>query len=296
MKKSNALERRSALNFYVYTLPWFVGFLVLTLYPILSSFWLMFTNTSLTGGADFVGLENWDYAFNVDPLFMKAFKNTTLYVAMFVPSSLILAFFIALLLNQKIKLLGFFRTVFYLPYITSGVAVIILWGWIFNHDYGLLNYVLSFLGIKGPNWLGDRNIAMMSITLMSLWSIGNTIIIMLAGIQDVPIAYYESAYIDGASKLKTVFTITLPLITPTIYFNLVVSIIGAFQIFQQPYILTGGGPLNSTYTVSMGIFDNAFRYGRMGYASMLAWGLFIVVMILTLIIQRSSKYWVTYDS
>ncbi len=296
MRKRNALQKRSAKNFYLYTSPWLISFFVLTLYPIIYSFSLMFTNTSLSGGGSFVGLENWDYAFRKDPLFIKAFLNTIKYVVMFVPSSLLISFFVALLLNQKIKFLGFFRTAFYLPYITSGVAVTILWGWIFNYDYGLLNYVLSLFKISGPNWLGNPSISMLSITLMSLWSIGNTIIIMLAGIQDIPTQYYESAYIDGAGKIRSIFSITIPLATPTIYFNLIVSTIAAFQIFQQPYILTGGGPLNSTYTVSMTIFDNAFRYGKMGYASMTAWGLFIVVMILTLIIQKSSKHWVVYDN
>lgn len=290
------MERRSARNFYLYTAPWLLGFLVLTVYPIIYSFWLMFTDTGLAGSGNFIGFDNWSYAFTQDPLFFKSFANTLKYVVMFVPSSLILAFFMALLLSRKVRGLGFFRTVFYIPYITSGVATVILMGWIFNKDYGLINYALSKVGIKGINWLGDPNMAMVTIVLMSLWTIGNNIIIMLAGIQDIPSSYYESASIDGASELRCVFSITLPLCTPTIYFNLIVSMIAAFQIFQQPFILTNGGPLNSTTTVAMHLFNNAFKYGKMGYASMLAWGLFIVVMLLTLLIQKSSKHWVFYDS
>ena len=290
------MERRLARNFYFYTFPWLFGFLTLTVYPVVQSFWLMFTDTKLTGVGQYIGLTNWIYAFTKDAIFLKAFGNTLKYVAMYVPSCLILAFCIALLLSRNVRGLGFFRTVFYLPYITAGVATTILWGWIFNKDYGLLNYFLSILGLNGVNWLGDPNIAMMSIVILSLWTIGNNIIIMLAGIQDIPVTYYESANIDGASEFRCVFLITLPLITPTIFFNLIVTMISAFQIFNQPFILTNGGPLNSTYTVAMHLFNNAFKYGKMGYASMNAWGLLIIIMALTLVIQKTSDKWVFYDS
>ena len=275
--------------------PWLIGFFVLTLYPIVYSFYLMFTDMNLTGVGKFIGLENLKYAFTDDPLFIKAFINTLKYVVMFVPSSIILAFFVALLLSKKVKGLGFFRTAFYIPYITSGVAVTILWGWIYQKDYGIINYVLSLFGIKGVNWLGDKNIAMISIVILSLWTIGNNIIIMLAGIQDIPQSYYESAQIDGAGAIRQIFSITLPLCTPTIYFNLIVTIIAAFQVFQQPLILTNGGPLNSTYTAAIHMYNNGFLYGKMGYASMMAWSLFVVIMVITLVVISTSKYWVFYD-
>lgn len=289
------MKRREARNFYLYTAPWLIGFFVLTLYPIVYSFYLMFTDMNLTGVGKFIGLENLKYAFTDDPLFIKAFINTLKYVVMFVPSSIILAFFVALLLSKKVKGLGFFRTVFYIPYITSGVAVTILWGWIYQKDYGIINYVLSLFGIKGVNWLGDKNIAMISIVILSLWTIGNNIIIMLAGIQDIPQSYYESAQIDGAGAIRQIFSITLPLCTPTIYFNLIVTIIAAFQVFQQPLILTNGGPLNSTYTAAIHMYNNGFLYGKMGYASMMAWSLFVVIMVITLVVISTSKYWVFYD-
>ena len=289
------MKRREARNFYLYTAPWLIGFFVLTLYPIVYSFYLMFTDMNLTGVGKFIGLENLKYAFTDDPLFIKAFINTLKYVVMFVPSSIILAFFVALLLSKKVKGLGFFRTAFYIPYITSGVAVTILWGWIYQKDYGIINYVLSLLGIKGVNWLGDKNIAMISIVILSLWTIGNNIIIMLAGIQDIPQSYYESAQIDGAGAIRQIFSITLPLCTPTIYFNLIVTIIAAFQVFQQPLILTNGGPLNSTYTAAIHMYNNGFLYGKMGYASMMAWSLFVVIMVITLVVISTSKYWVFYD-
>jgi ABC-type sugar transport system permease subunit len=289
------MQKREARSFYLYTAPWLIGFLVLTLYPILYSFYLMFTDMNLVGAGKWVGLENWRYAFTDDTLFKTAIVNTLKYVVMFVPSSLILAFFIALLLSKKIKGLGFFRTAFYIPYLTSGVAVTILWGWIFQRDFGILNYVLSWFGIKGINWLGDKNIAMVSIVILSLWTIGNNIIIMLAGIQDIPRSYYESAELDGAGPVRQTFNITLPLCTPTIYFNLIVTVIGAFQVFQQPLILTNGGPLNSTYTAAMHIYNNGFLYGKMGYASMMAWSMFAVVMLITLVVVSTSKHWVFYD-
>ena len=289
------MKRREARNFYLYTAPWLIGFFVLTLYPIVYSFYLMFTDMNLTGVGKFIGLENLKYAFTDDPLFIKAFINTLKYVVMFVPSSIILAFFVALLLSKKVKGLGFFRTAFYIPYITSGVAVTILWGWIYQKDYGIINYVLSLFGIKGVNWLGDKNIAMISIVILSLWTIGNNIIIMLAGIQDIPQSYYESAQIDGAGAIRQIFSITLPLCTPTIYFNLIVTIIAAFQVFQQPLILTNGGPLNSTYTAAIHMYNNGFLYGNMGYASMMAWSLFVVIMVITLVVISTSKYWVFYD-
>ena len=289
------MKRREARNFYLYTAPWLIGFFVLTLYPIVYSFYLMFTDMNLTGVGKFIGLENLKYAFTDDPLFIKAFINTLKYVVMFVPSSIILAFFVALLLSKKVKGLGFFRTAFYIPYITSGVAVTILWGWIYQKDYGIINYVLSLFGIKGVNWLGDKNIAMISIVILSLWTIGNNIIIMLAGIQDIPQSYYESAQIDGAGSIRQIFSITLPLCTPTIYFNLIVTIIAAFQVFQQPLILTNGGPLNSTYTAAIHMYNNGFLYGKMGYASMMAWSLFVVIMVITLVVISTSKYWVFYD-
>ena len=289
------MKRREARNFYLYTAPWLIGFFVLTLYPIVYSFYLMFTDMNLTGVGKFIGLENLKYAFTDDPLFIKAFINTLKYVVMFVPSSIILAFFVALLLSKKVKGLGFFRTAFYIPYITSGVAVTILWGWIYQKDYGIINYVLSLFGIQGVNWLGDKNIAMISIVILSLWTIGNNIIIMLAGIQDIPQSYYESAQIDGAGAIRQIFSITLPLCTPTIYFNLIVTIIAAFQVFQQPLILTNGGPLNSTYTAAIHMYNNGFLYGKMGYASMMAWSLFVVIMVITLVVISTSKYWVFYD-
>ena len=293
-KRSTGFDRRSTVNFYVFISPWLLGFLVLTVYPMLESFRLSMTDTGFTGDGSYVGLENFIQALTVETRVLTAFKNTFLYVLMFVPLNLVISFFLGWLLSRKIKFLGFFRSVFYIPYLTAGVAVTIMWGWLFNGTYGLINYTLSMFGIVGPNWLGDKNTALICIVAMNLWSIGNNVLIMLAGIQDIPRSYYESAEIDGASTWRQIRSITIPLTTPTIYFNLVIGVIGAFQLFNQPYILTDGGPVDSTLTVSLFIFRNAFEYGKMGYASSVAWLLFVAIMALVLFIQSTQKKWVFY--
>lgn len=294
MKRLSGLDKRNTINFYAFIAPWLFGFLVLTVYPMLESFRLSLTNTGFTGEGEYIGFQNFIQAFSVDASVLTAFKNTFLYVLMFVPCSLVLSFTLGWLLSRKIRFLGFFRSVFYIPYLTAGVAVTIMWGWLFNGTYGLINYALSFFGIQGPNWLGDKSTALISIVIMNLWSIGNSVLIMLAGIQDIPRSYYESAEIDGASTWRQIISITVPLSTPTIYFNLVIGVIGAFQLFNQPYILTNGGPVDSTLTVSLFIFRNAFEYGKMGFASSVAWTLFFAIMAVVLLLQASQRKWVFY--
>lgn len=298
MKKNySSLEKRESRQFFMYISPWIIGFLIFTLYPVVYSIILVFTNADMTGSGEFVGLENFKKAFSQDPLFYKSMLNTLYFVAVSVPLSLILSIIIAILLNQKnIKGMAIFRTAFYVPFITAGVAVTLLWGWIFNAQYGLINYALSFFGIEGINWLSDEKWAMPAIIIMTSWSIGNTIIITLAGLQDIPQQLYESAEMDGANRLVKFTSITLPMLTPTLFFNLVIGVINGFQIFTQPYVLTEGGPNYATYTIMMHIYNHAFKYGEMGYASTMAWILFTIIMILTLIVNRTSKHWVYYDN
>ncbi|WP_379316570.1 carbohydrate ABC transporter permease [Paenibacillus puldeungensis] len=294
--RKNNIEKREERQFFFFISPWLLGFLIFTLYPMVFSVVLVFTNMDMTGSGQFIGFANIVRALAQDPLFYKSLLNTLYFVLVSVPVSLALAFLIALLLNQRIKGVGFFRTSFYIPYITSGVAVTLLWGWIFNAQFGLVNYSLSLFGISGPNWLSDMKWAMPAIIIMGIWTIGNSIIITLAGLQDIPAQLYESAEIDGASRLVQVTRITLPLVTPTLYFNLVMGIIGGFQIFMQPYILTEGGPNYATYTYMMHIYNSGFKYNEMGFASTLAWLLFIVIMLITQMINRTSKFWVYYDN
>lgn len=297
IKKYSTKEKSEARLFYIYISPWILGFIIFTLYPIVYSMILVFTNADNTGIGTFIGLDNFIKAFTEDALFVKSLLNTIFYVAIQVPLSIILSILIAIALNKKnIKGIQLFRAAVYVPFVTAGVAVTLLWGWIFNSQFGLINYALSLFGIEGPNWLSDEKWAMPAIIIMMLWSIGNSIIITLAGLQDIPKQLYESTEIDGANGIQKIIYITIPLLTPTIFFNLVMGIINGFQIFTQPYVLTEGGPNHATYTIMMHIYNHAFKYGEMGYASTLAWILFSIIMILTLIINQTSKRWVHYDN
>ncbi|WP_324669352.1 carbohydrate ABC transporter permease [Geochorda subterranea] len=288
------MQQREAVEFHLYVLPWLIGFLGLTLGPLLYSLVLAFTDAELFQQWRFIGLANFREMFLEDPLFWKALANTAYYAFVSVPLSLAIAFGLAALLNMKLRGMPLFRTIFYLPSVTSGVAVVLLWGWIFNPSFGLLNYVLSWVDIQGPQWLGDPNWAMPAIIMMNLWNVGAPMIIFLAALQDVPQELYESADIDGAGWWAKVTRITLPMVSPVVFFNLVLGLIGAFQVFMQAYVLTGGGPLDATYVYLLHLYNNAFRYGRMGYASALAWVLFVVILALTSVIWATSRRWVFY--
>ena len=286
--------RRGSIEFYVYILPWLIGFIVFMLGPLVYSLILTFTDAQMYGEWNFIGLDNYKEMFTADPLFWKSLSNTAYYAFVSVPLGLVVAFFLATLLNMKLRGIAFFRTVFYLPSVTAGVAVILLWGWILNPSFGLLNYVLSLFGIQGPGWLSDPRWAMPAIILMSLWNVGPSMIIFLAGLQDIPETLYESASIDGAGWWVRTMRITLPLITPTLFFNLIMGLIGAFQVFTQAYVLTSGGPMDATYVYLLHLYNNAFRYGRMAYGSALAWVLFAIILALSLIVMGTSRRWVYY--
>ena len=202
---------------------------------------------------------------------------------------------LALIMNQKLKYIGLFRTIYYLPSVLPGVAFVVLWMWILHPDVGLINTLLSYIGIEGPRWLVDPNWALSALLIMSTWGLGRSMVIYLASLQGVPTHLYEAAAIDGASKWHTFWRITLPMLTPTIFFNLVLSIISTFQTFTSAYVSTDGGPLDSTLFYVLYIFRQAFQYFNMGYASALAWILFVLIFILTLLIVRSSDRWVYYE-
>lgn len=288
------LARGDERAFLWFIAPWLVGFLLLTLFPMLYSLYLSLTNSSIGNVSTFVGLANYQAAFTTDPQFLVSVTRTLEYMLKFVPLSLVFCLSIAMMLNQKVPFKGLFRVAFYIPSICAGVAVILLWGWILNPSFGLLNLGLARLGIEGPGWLGDPKWSMSSIVLINLWSQGNMIIIFLAGLQDIPESLYESANIDGANWRQKTLHITLPTISPSIFFNLILSIIAATQMFSQVYILTSGGPINSTYVYMLHIFNNAFKYGKMGYACALGWILLMVILIMTLLIFKSGKHWVHY--
>jgi ABC-type sugar transport system permease subunit len=288
-------ETRAVLRGLAFLSPWIVGFLAFTLIPIIVSLYDSFCDYSLLQPPLFKGLANYRMLF-ADPVFWKALGNTAIYAAMALPLGMIAALGMAMLLNLKIRGQSIYRTIIFLPSLVPMVASAMLWLWLFNTKLGLINAVLQKLGVANPpGWLTDARWAMPALVLMSLWGVGNTVIIYLAGLQDVPRELYEAASIDGATAVRRAWHVTLPLISPVIFFNLVMGIIGVIQIFATPFIMTGGGPARSTYFYTMYLYDNAFKYLKMGYANAMAWVQLLIVLVLTGLAAWSSKRWVHYQ-
>ncbi|MGM0878067.1 MAG: carbohydrate ABC transporter permease [Bacillota bacterium] len=278
---------------YLFIAPPIVGFLLFALIPMLFSVYISFTQFDLYTPAQFNGLDNYKRLFE-DELFWKTVFNT-FYAALGIPFGMALALLIAIALNQKVKGLSVFRTAFFLPTVCSIVAISLLWRWIFNSDFGLLNVLLSYVGITGPSWLSDENWAMPAMIIQGVWGgLGINMILYLAALQSVSKSLYEAADIDGANGWQKLRFVTIPSISPTTFFILITSIIGALQDFQRFMIMTEGGPNYSTTTVVYYLFLNAFRYMEMGYASAMAWVLGIVILLITLINFKLSKRWVHY--
>ncbi len=279
---------------YLTALPWIIGFIIFTGGPIFFSIVMSFCDYDILNPPRFIGTGNYAWMFAHDPLFWKSMGNT-LYMVIGVPLGMALSLGMALLLNQKIRGIAVWRTMFYLPSIVPAVASSILWLWILNPNAGLLNNVLASLGIHGPNWLQDERTSKPALILMGLWSAGGGMIIWLAGLKGISETYYEAAALDGASRLQQFKHITLPLLTPYIFFNLIIGLIATFQIFTQAFIMTEGGPVNSTLFFAYHLFNNAFRYLHMGYACAMGWVLFAIVFALTVAQMRLSKRWVHYE-
>ncbi|WP_099469940.1 carbohydrate ABC transporter permease [Konateibacter massiliensis] len=278
---------------FFFILPWLIGFLIFKLIPFGSSLVYSFTDYHLFDGITQVGLMNYTDIFS-DNKIMKAFGVTFKYSFITVPLKLTAALFIAYILNFKIKGVNLFRTAYYIPSILGGsVAIAVLWKAVFR-DEGLINTLLSYFGINGPNWLSDPSYALFIICLLRVWQFGSAMVIFLAALKGVSGDLYEAAAIDGAGKWRQFFSITVPLITPVIFYNLVTQLCQAFQEFNGPYIITKGGPRNSTTLVSLLVYNNAFKSYEMGMASAMAWLMFIIVMVLTVIAFVSQKRWVYY--
>jgi len=288
------MRRREAIIGYVFLLPWLIGFLVFLVGPMLTSIYLSMTDYKMISSPVWVGLANYERMLK-DPLVRHSLTVTIKYTAFAVPLGMAAAMAVAVLLNQKIHASGIFRTVFYLPSVISGVAVALVFSWIFNYRFGILNYFLSLVGIDGPNWLGSPRYALWAFVVMSLWGIGANVVIYLAGLQGVPVSLHEAATIDGAGSWIRFWKITFPLITPVILFTMIMGVIGSFQTFTQAYIMTGGGPANATLFFLLYLYKNAFNWFEMGYASALAWLLFMIILILTLIMWTTSARWVYYE-
>lgn len=290
------------LTGYLFIAPWLLGLLFFTAGPMLASFYMSFTSWTMLSPPKWVGLGNYTTLATGDPLFYTSIYNTVYYVIFSVPLGMVVSLLLALLLNQKVKGISILRTIFYLPSVTNLVAISVLWVWIFNPEFGLLNNVLRTMGIEGPYWLQSETWSKPSLILMSLWSVGGGMIIYLAALQSIPQQLYEAAELDGANIWHKLKSITIPMLTPAIFFNLIMSIIGSFQVFTQAYVMTQGkspgtegGPANSTLFYVLYLYKKAFQQFKMGYASAMAWVLFVVILVLTLIQFKLSKRWVYYE-
>ncbi len=288
------LQRKEARAFYLCVLPWIIGFLAFYLGPIIASFYFSMTEWDLITPPQWIGFDNYVRVFTRDKLFLQSLKVTLTYTLAYVPLDLILGLLIALLLNRPLRGIGFFRTIFYLPSVLTGVAYVVMWMWVFNPQVGLINTLLSYIGVKGPRWLLDPHFALWALVMMSIFQVGRSMVIFLAGLQDVPCELQEAASIDGANAWNRFWKITLPMLTPSILFNLIFGLIMTFQSFTNVYVATNGGPLDSTLFYVLYLYKKAFDHLEMGYASALAWILFLIVLVCTLLIFATSGKWVFY--
>lgn len=287
------VRRREWLGL-LYVSPWLIGFALFIFYPFIWSIQLSFMDWKGIGTPRFVGLNNYVQMFTDDAPFLISIRNTVTYTLVHVPGTMALAFFVALLLNERVRFMPLFRTLFYLPSVTSGVATVVLWVWIL-HPTGLLNRALALFGIEGPAWFGSTTWALPGLILMSLWNIGGTMVIYLAGLQGVPQQLYDAAEIDGANSWQRVRYVTIPMMTPSIFLTLILGIISSFQAFTAALVATEGGPGYATTFVLLHLYFNAFRYFRMGYASAIGWVLFIIIMAFTVLQFWLASRWVYYE-
>jgi multiple sugar transport system permease protein len=286
------IRREETIAGYLFLLPNLIGFVVFMLFPILFAFYIMLTDWSLANEPQFIGLKNFETLVN-DPLFWKSLKNSFYYTFVAVPTGIFIAFWLALALNRKMRGIIFFRTIYFLPQITLTVAAATVWRWIYQPEVGLINYLLGLVGIDGPNWIHNTAWAMPSVIIMSNWQgIGFAMLILLAGLQGIPEEYYEAAAIDGANPWQRMRYVTLPMLSPALFFVVVTSLIGAFQSFDQFFILTQGGPANATTPLTLYIFNNAFQFFKMGYGAALAAVLFFIILVITIIQWQLARRWV----
>lgn len=296
------LASREAILFYLCVAPWAIGFILFTLGPMAYSLYISLTNWNILSPPVWLGIGNYTRIFTRDPNFLQALKVTSTYAVFSIPLRLAFALFLAILLNEATRAVGFFRTSFYIPAIVSSVAAAILWAWILNPRFGPVNGALRLVGIEGPNWFSDPRYVLWGLIFMSVWAVGGEMLIFLAGLKSIPGHLYEAAELDGAGRLARFFFVTIPMLSPTIFFNFVMSVIGTFQTFDSAFVIstsragTLGGPAKATLFYMIYVYDLAFNDQRMGYASALAWILFLIIFIITILVIRSSSLWVFYES
>ncbi|WP_019007472.1 carbohydrate ABC transporter permease [Cohnella laeviribosi] len=295
-RRTSGYKRKMSLYGFLFALPWILGILMFSAYPLAMSIYYSFTSYSVLDPGQWVGTGNYKELMS-DRTFWTSIYNTLYYTFISVPLNIVVGVGLALLLNTRIRGQGIYRTLFFMPSLVPAVATTIIWLWLLNPQFGLVNYWLEQIGIPGPPWLGDEHWSKPSLILMSLWGVGQAIVIYLAGLQDIPQDYYDAAEVDGANTLRKLRYITLPLMTPVIFFNLIMGTIGAMQNFVLPYTLTNGtgSPANSLMFYVMYLYQNAFTYLKMGYASAMAWILFLIVLVLTVLIFVTQNRWVHYQ-
>ncbi len=289
-----ARQRRELWLGLAFISPWLLGFLVFTVYPVVASLYFSFTDYNVVSAPRWIGARNYTDLF-ADPLFAKTLYNTIYLALIGIPFSLGLSLIIAMLLNNKVKFQGVFRTLYFLPSVVPAVAAALLWRWFLNPDYGPVNEFLWLFRINGPGWLADPAWAKPALILASLWGVGGSMVIYLAGLQNVPVALYEAADLDGANGWQRFRFVTLPMLSPVILFNLIMGIITSFQAFTNIYIMTGGGPANATLVYALYLYQNAFQFFRMGYASAMAWMLLLITAAALVGVFRTSG-WVYYEA
>jgi oligogalacturonide transport system permease protein len=279
---------------FLYILPWFIGFLTLQLVPLINSFWYSFTDFQLIGASRFVGGANFKNIFTTDVQFWNSLRVTFLYVLFAVPCKIAFALLIAVILNKKWKGINFFRTVYYMPSILGGsIAISVLWRFLFMR-WGVINQLIGIAGIPAVDWLGSPRLALFTVSLVTIWQFGSSMVLFLAGLKQIPETLYEAARIDGAGRIRIFLRITFPMLTPIIFFNLIMQMINAFQEFTTAFVITQGGPLKATYLYGLMLYDQGFKFFRMGYASALSWILFAIIFFFTSLTFRSSSSWVHY--
>lgn len=292
-RKRNGIYREK--DFYIFVGLWIIGFIAFTLIPMGYSLYTSFTKWDGVSAPQFNGVQNYIRMFVQDERFWGSLKNTLYYTVVSVPLNIGIALLLAILLNKRLPGTNIFRGIIYAPSVLAGVAVYMGWTYLYGNDTGMINHLLyKIFHIIGPNWLQDANWAMTALIIMNVFTCGSVMLIILAGLQDVPAIYYEAAKLDGASPFKMFIKITMPMLSPVLFYVLIMQVIGALQIFTQPYIMTQGGPMFSTYTFGLHLYNQAFRYYDFGYSCALAWVLFTVIMLISIVIFMSSKLWVFY--
>jgi multiple sugar transport system permease protein len=291
-------ETRKILRGVAFISPWIIGFIAFTLYPLVASFYYSFTDFSLFGSPKWVAMSNYARLF-ADPKFYKSFGNTIIFSVMVVPASIVLAMGLAILLNNQLRGNSIYRAIIFMPSVVPAVASAVVWIWILNPQWGLLNGLLRLLNLQGPPWLSNPDWAKPALLIVTLWMIGSDMVLYLAGLQEIPLDYYEAAELDGAGAWQKTIYIIFPLLTPIVFFHLINAFIWSFQYFSIPFIVSvqgSGQPADSLLFYSLYLYQNAFAYLKMGYASAMAWLLFLLVMVCTVIILKTSKRWVNYGN